>query len=87
MDIILFLLLTPQWWITTVSVVTEVWSVATMLADIISVVLLVVVLVLTVFIRIAIWIPGEQPEKFLMKVRDYLSKFIDKISLISRKKK
>lgn len=68
------------------SVVTEIWQIATMVSDIVSVILLFTVLFLTVFIRIAIWIPGDQPEKFLIKVRDYLNTFIKRISIISRKK-
>lgn len=69
------------------AVVTQIWEIATMVSDIVSLILLFTVLFLTVFIRIAIWIPGDQPEKFLMKVRDYLNTFIGRISVISRKKK
>jgi len=78
--------LSPQWWATFTNIVSEVWSVVAMLTDILSVILLLVILALTVFIRIALWIPGPQPEEFLIKVRNYLTKFIDKISFISRKK-
>lgn len=80
------ILFNPQWWTTFTSIVSEVWNITTMIVDILSVALLLVVLMLTVIIRIAIWIPGDSPERELIKVRDYLTKFIDRISLISKKK-
>lgn len=76
----------PQWWTTFSVIITDIWNIATMIVDIVSIILLLITLVLTVFIRIAIWIPGPQPEEFLIKVRNYLTKFIDRISIISRKK-
>jgi hypothetical protein len=76
----------PEWWTIFSSAVTHIWEISMMLVDIISFILLLITLILTVFIRIAMWIPGPQPEDFLIKVRDYLTKFIASISPLSRKK-